>query len=69
MGIGGGMQIIMSIFEGETFKHPKIGLKQIFFKKNTLGENNTVEVYLLHNYYVSSKDFDVYAPVEKTSCC
>lgn len=65
LGICAGMHILVLQFSGLLKKHGEIGLKNINFKKNFLGLKNKQEVYELHNFYVESKDFEIYAFSEK----
>ena len=61
LGICGGMHILGLFFDGELINQQEIGLADINFKKEFLGINGTVQAYELHNYFVESKEFDVFA--------
>ena len=67
LGICGGMHILGLIFGGTLKKQQEIGLKQIILKKEFLGEKGTTEVYELHNFYVESSQFEVFASSKKCS--
>ena len=59
--ICGGMHILGLLFKGKLKKQKEIGLKNIKFEKEFLGLNGIIPVYELHNFYVQSKEFDLYA--------
>ena len=61
LGICGGMHLIGLIYEGELCKGNEIGLKTIEFKKQFLGMTGEKEVYELHNYFIKTKNFEVFA--------
>jgi GMP synthase (glutamine-hydrolysing) len=61
LGICAGMHILGLQYGGLLKKYREIGLKKIMFKKEFLSIKNNLEVYELHNFYVKSKDFKVYA--------
>jgi GMP synthase (glutamine-hydrolysing) len=61
LGICGGMQILGSIFDEKIVKGQEIGLTQITYINEFLGQNGTKEVYELHNFYVQTKYFDTCA--------
>jgi len=62
LGICGGMQIISLIFGGILAENKKIGQIKIKFEKEFLNFKPSLkEVYLLHNYAVINKDFEVFA--------
>lgn len=66
LGICGGMHILGLIFNGKLKKQQEIGLTDIDIKQEFLGYVGKIEVYELHNFYVSSDDFKVYA--ESKNC-
>lgn len=66
LGICGGMHILGLIFNGELKKQQEIGLTDIKFKEEFLGINGNKQVYELHNLYVESKEFDIFA--ESKNC-
>ena len=65
LGICGGMHILGLIYDGKLKKQQEIGLNEITFSEEFLGFNNKVEVYDLHNYYVLSEEFKIYANSKK----
>ncbi|MEF8879215.1 MAG: hypothetical protein V5A64_02330 [Candidatus Thermoplasmatota archaeon] len=65
LGICGGMQILMLMYNGTVKQEREIGLNQIVFKKPFLGLRGSVEIYQLHNFYVESDVFEVYASSKK----
>ena len=60
-GICGGMHILGLLFNGKLKKQQEIGLTEIKFKKEFLGLYGTIQAYELHNFYVESKEFDLFA--------
>jgi len=65
LGICAGMHILGLMFNGILKKETEIGLVDVFFEHEFLGLKNTVECYELHNFYVESKEFEVFAKSEK----
>jgi len=65
LGICSGMHIIGLIFNGKLKKQQEIGLTKIYFKKEFLGYKNELEVYELHNFFVESNKFNIYAESKK----
>lgn len=65
LGICGGMHILGMCFNGKLCKAQEIGLTEVEFQKEFLGFKDKVEVYELHNYYVESSTFEVYARSKK----
>ena len=61
LGICAGMQILGLLHRGEIKKGREVGLHEILFEKTFLGFKGRKEVYELHNFYVESPDFEVYA--------
>ena len=62
LGICAGMQIIGLVFGGKIKKKTEIGYFKENFKKEFLGLNGGIEVYHLHNNYVSlPKDFEEFS--------
>jgi len=62
LGICSGMQIIGLVFGGVLKRHLEIGYFYEDFKESFLGAKGDVEVYHLHNNYVSfGNNFDVFA--------
>jgi GMP synthase (glutamine-hydrolysing) len=61
LGICGGMQILGIIFNEKILRGQEIGLTYITYNNEFLGENETREVYELHNFYVQTKYFDTFA--------
>ena len=59
LGICGGMHILHLIYGGKKIKNKKIGQVRITFKKEFLGLKGYREVYNLHQYYISSKEFNI----------
>ena len=65
-GICGGMHILGLVFNGKLKKQQEIGLTDIKFEKEFLGLNGIIQVYELHNFYIESKEFDLFA--ESKNC-
>lgn len=61
LGICGGMHILHLIYRGKKKKDKKIGQVKVTFTKQFLGLKGDKEVYNLHQYYISSKDFETFA--------
>jgi GMP synthase (glutamine-hydrolysing) len=61
LGICGGMHILGLIFDGELKKQQEIGLTEVYIKNEFLRYCENIEVYELHNYYVVSNEFKIYA--------
>ena len=61
LGICGGMQILGLIYNGKYRKQQEIGLTKVDFKKEFLGLTGKVEAYELHNYFVESDEFEIFA--------
>ena len=61
LGICGGMQILGLIYNGNYKRNQEVGLTKVDFKDEFLGLKKEVEVYELHNYYVESDDFEIFA--------
>ena len=61
LGICGGMQLLGIVFNEKILKGQEIGLTNITYINEFLGENEVKEVYELHNYYVETRNFDTYA--------
>jgi len=61
LGICGGMHILGLVFDGELNKQQEIGLTKINFNKEFLKLKGSTEVYELHNFYVNSDEFEVFA--------
>jgi len=59
--ICGGMHILGLVFNGKLKKQQEIGLTEIIFEKEFLGLNGVIQVYELHNFYIESKQFDLFA--------
>jgi len=66
LGICGGMHILGLIYDGKIIKQQEIGLTKIDFKDEFLDLKENVEVYELHNYYVKSNKFKIFA--ESKNC-
>jgi GMP synthase (glutamine-hydrolysing) len=66
LGICGGMHVLGLIYNGNIRKQQEIGLTQVDFKDEFLGLKENVEVYELHNYYVESNEFEIFA--ESSNC-
>ncbi|PNX48180.1 MAG: hypothetical protein BV457_04265 [Thermoplasmata archaeon M9B1D] len=66
LGICGGMHILGLIYKGKIRKQQEIGLTKVDFKDEFLGLKENVEVYELHNYYVESNEFEIFA--ESRNC-
>jgi len=64
LGICGGMHILGLVFDGELKKQQEIGLTEIEFNKEFLKMKGVKEVYELHNNYVESNAFNVFASSE-----
>jgi len=60
LGICGGMHILGLVYNGELKKKQEIGFTNIELKQEFLGVLGKIEVYELHNYYVISKEFEVF---------
>jgi GMP synthase-like glutamine amidotransferase len=60
-GICGGMHILGLVFNGKLKKQQEIGLTEVIFEKEFLGLNGVIQVYELHNFYIGSKQFDLFA--------
>jgi GMP synthase (glutamine-hydrolysing) len=65
LGICGGMQLLGIAFNEKIVKGQEIGLTNITYNNEFLGENESKEVYELHNYYVQIRNFDIYAMSER----
>ena len=65
LGICGGMHILGLIFDGKLIKKQEIGCNIISFKNEFLGFSRKQEVYELHNFYVESKYFKIFAKSNK----
>ncbi|UCH71660.1 MAG: hypothetical protein JSW62_04475 [Thermoplasmatales archaeon] len=61
LGICGGMHILGLVFDGELHKGQEIGLNNIKFKKKLLEYIGKHEVYELHKFYTTSKEFEIFA--------
>lgn len=62
LGICGGMQILSLIFGGVLIENKEIGQIKIHFEREFFNfKSPLAEVYLLHNYAVLNKDFEVFA--------
>lgn len=61
LGICAGMHVLGLLFNGVLRKKTEIGLTEVFFEKEFLGLKNNVECYELHNFYVESLEFEVFA--------
>jgi len=61
LGICSGMQILGLIYNGKYRNHQEIGLTIVDFKDEFLGLKEKLEVYELHNYYVESNEFEIFA--------
>jgi GMP synthase-like glutamine amidotransferase len=66
LGICGGMQILGLIYNGKYRKQQEIGLTKVDFKKEFLGLKEKVDAYELHNYFVESDEFEIFA--ESKNC-
>ncbi len=60
------MHILGLVFNGKLKKQQEIGLTDIKFEKEFLGLNGIIQVYELHNFYVESKEFNLFA--ESKNC-
>ena len=60
LGICGGMHILHLIYKGKKQNNKIIGNKRINFTKPFLGLKGDKEVYNLHQYYIDSKEFNIY---------
>lgn len=67
LGICGGMHILGSIYNGKLEKRQEIGLTEVKFKKEFIGIDYETQVYELHNFYVDSEEFQVFAESKKCS--
>jgi GMP synthase (glutamine-hydrolysing) len=65
LGICGGMHILGLIYEGILKKQQEIGLNEISFIDEFLGYKNKIEVYELHNFYVFSEEYKIFAYSDK----
>jgi len=61
LGICAGMHILGLLFNGVLKRRTEIGLTDVFFEKEFFGLKNNVECYELHNFYVESSEFEVFA--------
>ena len=61
LGICGGMHILGLTFDGILKKQQEIGLIDINFNKKFLGKYGKIQVYELHNYFMKSDEFEVFA--------
>jgi GMP synthase (glutamine-hydrolysing) len=59
--ICGGMHILGLLFNGKLQKQQEIGLKDVNFHKDFFGLFGIKKVYELHNYYIESNDFSIFA--------
>ena len=67
LGICGGMHMLGLIFNGVLKKQQEIGLTDIDFNKEFLGKYGKIQAYELHNFFVKSNEFDVFA--FSKNCC
>lgn len=61
LGICGGMQILVLIYRGVLRIKKEIGIIDVDFKKRFLGMERKRGVYNLHQFYVKSDEFEVFA--------
>jgi len=61
LGICGGMHILGVMYNGFLKKTQEIGFEKIDFKKDFLGFIGEKQVYELHNFFVESNQFNVFA--------
>jgi GMP synthase (glutamine-hydrolysing) len=61
LGICAGAHVLGILYKGKLAKRKQIGIIKIKFKKEFLGLLGEKEVYNLHNLYVKSSEFEVYA--------
>ena len=54
------MHVLHLIYGGKKHKDKKIGQVKITFNKEFLGLKGTKEVYNLHQYFIDSKEFNIY---------
>ena len=61
LGICGGMQILVLIFRGRLKIKKEIGIIDVDFKKRYLGIETKRHTYNLHQFYVQSDEFEIFA--------
>jgi len=61
LGICGGMHILGLLYGGKLKKQQEIGLNEVYFHKPFLGFFGAREVYELHNYFVESSKYLIFA--------
>jgi GMP synthase (glutamine-hydrolysing) len=61
LGICGGMHVLGLIFDGLLKKQQEIGLTEINFNKEFLSKYGKIQAYELHNFFVESDEFDIFA--------
>lgn len=61
LGICGGMHVLGLVFDGLLKKQQEIGLTEINFNKEFLGKYGKIQAYELHNFFIESDEFDVFA--------
>jgi len=66
LGICGGMHILGLLYNEKMHKKQEIGLTKVEFKKDFFGMKKIEEVYELHNFYVTSKEYNIIA--ESKNC-
>lgn len=64
LGICAGMHILGLMFYGILRKKTEIGLIDVVFEEEFFDLKNTLECYELHNFYVESEEFEVFARSE-----
>jgi GMP synthase (glutamine-hydrolysing) len=61
LGICGGMHILGLLYDGKLKKQQEIGLIEVDFHKSFLGIFGARDVYELHNYFVESSEYLIFA--------
>jgi GMP synthase (glutamine-hydrolysing) len=61
LGICGGMHILGLLYKGKLKKQQEIGLTEVIFHKPYLGFFGLREVYELHNFFVESSEYLIFA--------